>query len=864
MRRLFCWWACLAAVVLQGQPAPQPVEEATIPMASEAPLAVPGQVWQRQAADSALRDGYPQIAATQYQELAAQAEEVDPGLLLNWSTALLAMGRLEQAREKLAQLPDPALPPARLRRALLAVLDGNWTQASSELEGLGVSTLPVADRSWYYLARAWLADHEDEDDDAREAFQAAQEAARSPGLVAQFELMQRTFELRHGTANEGELEQLRRTQRELAGARAAFEAGRLRAITLARLERRDEAVAVVEELLRTPGVDDFQLRPQFLLLLGLVAGEESGRSRVALRELVSLTQAPRELQQVALQILAANAFQSSDAAEFRESLNRWIEQAPPHPLTDRLLLLRAQLGARRGDLDVAERDAKAVVERFPGSRLVDPAYELLAQVNWRRDPPRYRTAADFLQRLRQRLQAGPERARLSVLIGDSYFLNEDYASAAEAYGNALRETGLADAGQVLYQQVLSEIRGGRLDAATEHLNTQGIVPLANEARWRAEWNLIDARRRAGQSEAARERITRLLSPELIEGFSLPLRLRLRWLQLRLALDAGDAAEVPARVDAVLQRVASADNATLAAAERERLTSYFRLIQGEAYFQLGQSEQGSAVFEELRRTAPGSGPAILSYLVAAREGAVQNRLVQAQQNLIELADLYPNSEYAPLALWEAALYAERRGLDSTYQEAINILERLAKAYPEHPLLFYVRLKQADISRKLNDFGTALLLYERVRNQFPQHPERFRAEMSRADVLMAAGSAQQPERLASAVLEYERLADLPSAPLDLRIEASYKWGKALTLSNDRDRAQGVYWGTLERFWPEAEAGKLGTQGRYWLSRTILELAGYLEQGSRSQQALDLYRRLEASGLPGASLARQRISRLVPAAE
>jgi len=832
-----------------------------VPLAEQAPIATPGEAWQRQAAESALRNGYPQIAATLYRRLAEGQGTLDARFLLNWSTALLASGEVEQAGEKLAQLPDPQMPEARLRRALIEILNREWERAADALEDLAATDVPAIDRSWYYLAQAWLADHEDEDEDAREAFQNAQQAAASPGLAAQFDLMQRAFELRRGTASEAELEDLRETQEEMAGSRAAFEAGRLRAITLARLNRRDRAVAVVEELLRTPGLDDFQLRPQFLLLLALVAGEDTGRSRVALRELLSLPQAPRDLQRVALQLLASNAFQVSDPAEFRESLNRWIEQTPPHPLIDRLLLVRAQLAAQRGDLDAAERDAKALLERFPGSRLVDAALELLAQVNWRREPPRYRTAADYLQRLRQRLQAGGERARLSVLIGDSYFLNSDYASAAEAYGNALRETGLGPAGPVLYQQVLSEIRAGRLEEAASHLDGVSPVPLDAEARWRAEWNLLDAWRRAGNSERARQRLQRLLNADIVSNLSLPLRLRLRWLRLRLALDMGDAAEVPARVDAILQELAETEDAALSTAERERLASYFRLIQGEAYFQLGQSEQGSAVFEELRRIAPGSGPAILSYLVSAREGAVQNRLVQAQQNLIELADLYPQSEYAPLALWEAALYAERRGLDSTYQEAINILERLANEYPDHPLLFYVRLKQADLSRKLNDFGTALLLYERVRNQFPQHSERFRAEMARADVLMAAGSAQQPERLASAILEYERLADLPAAPLDLRVEASYKWGKALNLQGERERAKATFWGTLERFWPDAEAGRLGTQGRYWLSRTIIELTGYLEQDGQLEQALRLYRRMLESGLPGETLARERIQRLMP---
>jgi len=59
-------------------------------------------------------------------------------------------------------------------------------------------------------------------------------------------------------------------------------------------------------------------------------------------------------------------------------------------------------------------------------------------------------------------------------------------------------------------------------------------------------------------------------------------------------------------------------------------------------------------------------------------------------------------------------------------------------------------------------------------------------------------------------------------------------------------------------------LKTQGRYWIARTLLDLAGMLEAKGTlegAEQASRIYEQLIESGLPGRAIARARLAALRP---
>lgn len=843
-----------------------PLMPAIGPMASTA--VAEGWRWRLQAADAALAEGFSSLAAGFYQDVLD-----DPGLnetavapaQLNLATALLASGELEQAAAVLATIgaEDPGLAVrVALRRAWLTYLEGRPTAAARLVRDFRLSQLPATDYPWGLVLTALLRHADGEYEEANALFDEALEAAPSEGLRNQFELLRLRGELVAGEPREEVVTELRMTARALEGQVGEAEASRLLAVALARLGRGDEALEVIEQELQRPGIVGTPRRFDFLLLLSLIAGDESGRGRLSLRQILSGDAEPAT-QRIALSLLAQAPFQGPFRNEFLVFLGELIGDPEQSPLLDEFLGTRALLHALDRNFVQAEADALRLVEQFPGSDLFAEMHRLLAYVNWSREPPRYRTAASYVNQLREFVDDPTARARLTVLMGDCYFLNGDYLNASDAYGSALREPDIQRRGEILFQRVLSEVRAGRLGEAERILDeSAGVVAMDAGRRWQAEWNLLNARRDAGQTAEAFNRLRSLLSQVGTQALTPELEVRVRWLEARLTLEAGRPSETPGLVDALLERVEEVPPEALSSSDRAAVASHALLVKGEALLALGQRSEALAVFANLRTRFPDSGPDMLSYLIEARLAASENSIVEAQSSLINLADRFPESRYAPIALWEAALQVEQRGLDSSYREAISILERLLREYPESPLVYFARLKQADLSRLLNDFGTALVLYERILAEYPEHPDRYRAELSRADCLLARGSARADSLVAASVV-YERLLLDPGVPLDAQIEAGFKWGIALRQRELPEGARRAFYTVKQRGLDDPErAVRLGAQGRYWMARTLLEL-GSLQEAMNTLEgfahARDLYRQLIAANLPGQEVARSRLDRL-----
>jgi cellulose synthase operon protein C len=266
-----------------------------------------------------------------------------------------------------------------------------------------------------------------------------------------------------------------------------------------------------------------------------------------------------------------------------------------------------------------------------------------------------------------------------------------------------------------------------------------------------------------------------------------------------------------------------------------------------------------VLRRVRAEHPGSDAATYSYIVEAQAYSDRNQLVDAQRLFTRLADDLPTSRYAPYALYQAALNAERRGQDSYLADAIRLIERLVSEYPQSHLVFYARFKQADLFRKLNLFAPAVQIYEQLVIEHSGHQDILAAELARADCYanLASGDVSQLE---SALIIYERLMVLPSATIDLRAEAGFKRGHALLRRGNPERAQAVWWELVSNFvLEETRPSHLGGRARYWLARSLLELGRSLEASARLDEARQAYHLMVQQGLPGSQLARSALSRL-----
>lgn len=813
-----------------------------------------------EAAQRAQEMGFPSVAEEIYRGLAEDARVDRARAALGWATALLDQGRASEAQRVLDAHAETHGAAWHLRAGLAAAQQRKFDAARNEAGQVKVEELAENDRGWAYFLQGVIAEAGGEMPKAREAFEQAENAAGSEQAKARFVLAREQTRLRTGAVSEAVLEETRRNVERFQGRRIGYDYAKTYAAMLDAAGKKSEAAAVLQKQLLATPAEERGATDDFRLLLGLIAGGGEGAGRAALAALLA-TGSDATKQRVALQLLARDATRPAARAQLRADLDRLIAQTPAHPILEDLLLTRAQLALQEKDYARAEDDARALLQRFPGSLLKANALGVLTSAAW--EQRRYRTAADLGAKAAAELPPGEMRAQFNVLVAEAWFRAGDFRTAADAYAAALREAPAGSAaGDLMFQRLLAEIETGRLDAAQTMLDQMARDPaFTPELRWQAEWNLARALQLRGETAAAYERVNRLLAEAPAAGLSDELRARMGWLQARLSLDAGAPERTLQLADALV-----ANGEKLPDTLKAEIGSTAALLKAEALFALGREPDALAQLQKVRGDFPKSDAAVYSYIVEADHYAKLDKTVEAQQLLTKLVDEFPGNTYAPYALYQAALQAERRGQDANYIEANKLIEQLVTRYPRSDLVFYARLKQGDLLRKLNQFPQAQQVYETLVNNFSQHSDVLVAQLALAECHNAQAAADPGHAEAAATL-FEHLRDRGDAPVDLRVEAGYNLGYTLTRRGQVARAQQVWWQDVVKAFllNQDVAAQLGAKGRYWMARTLLELGASFEQQAKLEEARNAWSLILQAKLPGEALARARLARFnVPEAK
>jgi hypothetical protein len=879
--------AFLIAVGLRGQEVGLPVVGTPDSTARAAPLLRPGEakpipsdsIVREEAAKCALQLGFSPAAEALLRELLESPEATGSArnrLVLELTAALLDQGRLADAEQALTQFSGPRGSGYHLRAGLIAAYRRQTDAARQDAAQVKIDDLPPAERGWLRFLEGMIADEASDLARRDEAYNEAVKISVSDLQRARFELERQRVRLLTGRATEQEAAALRQNMERMQGQKTGYDFARSYAIALNLLGRKGEAVAVLQRQLQSLRPEEKQTLDDMRLLLGLIAGPENGVGRNALFGLLDRA-VSKESQRAALQLLARGSDDGAARAGFRAKLDQLIAAPTPHPIKEDLLAFRAQVALKEKNYSGAEEDAQTLLESFPGSQLKTQALGVLTGVAW--ELRRYRTAAGRAVLLRAELPPGDARAQLGVLVADAYFRAGDYRNAADAYGSALREPPAAvHPGVLQFQQVLSEILdaqdlfdSAQLDAAHKRLGdaealldsaaaTPGSDPVS---RWEGEWNLAQALQVHGRTAEALQRVMRLVNEPGAAAQPPEHAVRMAWLQARLAFQAGSPDDAIRLVDALLARLGSGAWGALSPEFKSAVASTSVLLKAQALLKSSKArpaaaQEGLDLLKRLRTDYHDTDAAVYSFIAEADYYTEGNVIVEAQRLCTNLADSYPHSKYAPFALYEAALNAERLGQDSSYEEAERLIERLVTNYPKDDLVFYARLKQGDLFRKLNQFGSAQGVYEFLTINFPRQQDVLLAQLALADCHYAQAGTD-PSHWESALAIYERLQDLPTAPTDLRVEAGFMHGNALNKRGNGDRAQATWMLVVNSFLLDpAQAAKLGAKGRYWMSRTLLELGDLYERSAKLDQARQAYELLLRQKLPGGMLAQRRLMR------
>ena len=821
------------------------------------------------AAQRAQELGFPATAVELYRAALAAPNADRATLTLGLVTALLDDGRVAEAESALNGWIGLRGSAWQLRAGLAAATARKIDAAKAALAAVKETELAPSDRAWWFYLQGLLAGESGDVKATNKFFEQAQAAAVTELARTRFRLdAERILLRRSGTGNEADLAGQRQAMTRFAGQATGYGAARTYAANLNALGRKSEAVAVIQQQLLGLPRDERQFADDFRLWLGLIAGATDGAGRAALLELVA---GGRDgvRQRLALRLLAQASEKNPGRGQLRAELGRWIAETPAHALQEEFYLYRANLLLGDKSYAAAEDDARALLEKFPGSPLRAEAWEVLTGAAW--EQRRYRLAADSAKKAAAALPAGARRAELGVLVAEAWFRAQDFRPAADAYAAVLRDPPVGLKPEILsalrFQRVQAEIEAGTPEAAQTVLDALAAEPgFAVEDRWQAEWNLARALQARGASgvAAAFARVERLLGGTVEAGLPAKLRARLEWLRARLALDVEPAQPAKALeyLRALTPEALAKSLANESVALRTELASAAALLQAQALFKQGKEEAGVAQLKKLREDFKDSDAAVASYLEEADHYAKQFNAVQAQQLYTDLADKFPGNINAPYALYFAALQAEARGDgDATLKEAQNLVDKLVQKYPQSELVFAARLKQGHLLRKLSQFPQAQQTYESLVNAFATSPDVVLAQLALAECHNAQ-AASDPSHLESALVLLEHVRDRVDAPLDVRIEAGFNLGVVLRQRGELEKAAVGWWrDVVSPFLLDAKmAAQLSerAKGRYWMARTLIEFGGLREQQGKLEEAKEAWLLLLKAGLPGEAQAKARLAK------
>lgn len=850
-------------------------------------------------AENALRAGLPALAADLCRrELAdktlSNAER--DRLLLALSAAQLARGDYAGAEASLAETVGDS-PRKRLRGAFAAIGRGRADEAETLLAGIAPDALPREERPQLFLSRALTASFLGKEADAAAAFSEAENAfpRESERERVRFLRQWASVAAAGGAVPAEELAALKASRDAARGTPVFADAGKLYAVALAKSGDRAGALAALRETVPVPA----DSAADFALLEGLLAEDPGSEEARAAFLRVIAARPPRSRQAAAFAGLLNgvrslwNAGKKEEAILAANGVEKSLNALPQDDqVRDLELFTRMRVAHEIGNFRLAETLAEELNSRFPASPFVRDALRLLAGIAMQEQE--YRRAVPLLERLRAAEMSPEEAVRTDILIADCNFLSGDYALAADAYARVSEKNALSgdELGVIFFRQADSEIRSGNVAAAAALTDSPFVKNVPAEWTMRAECLVVEALFQEGfRAEAAARAKNFLERADVPPDF----RMRVLWVQALLALDEDDPETALRDADLIAETAAeldgnAAENLKKTAPELE---SRAVLLKSRALFLSGKDAEGLRLLGELRERWPDSASAVVSWLEEGRrfsELGKPSRALVCYETLIERYGAQEKfREYAAVAAFEAAQAAATIGRP---EEAVKQMQTLISRYPQSPLVFYARLRQADFFRILNDFDSALAVYDNLIAVESERPEMRVAEMRRADTLRAIAARAESDAVARGVFTdalnkaeaaYERLFSLPDQPLSLKAEAGYKWGYAVAESvpagggddaasaaareQARERARTIYWKTVSDTLAAARergSGALDASAGYWLSRCLFALAGSYEEAGDYESARSVYGNiLEWSGeglIPGKSYAEWRLKKIL----
>jgi len=444
---------------------------------------------------------------------------------------------------------------------------------------------------------------------------------------------------------------------------------------------------------------------------------------------------------------------------------------------------------------------------------------------------RFTEAAVIFRRLGE--IPGADRLFLLRREADMFHAAGRYAEAAEIYRKAAEAA--PDNSEPRIMQADSLERAGKIDEAEQVLR---LLPSDNKARIRLAGILADR----GKTEEAHK-----LYSEIIAGETNNTALK-----ASACLGRGRAAYRLFRFDSALADLQTAEKANPILMNEARFLSVLCL------YGLGKEEEAREAGAAYLLNCPDSSFLPDMALWIARYDFNRGRYAEARAAFLNFAKRWPKNSWADTALVWAARAAVQ---EHDYTGAIELLSNLIKSYPNSSRRTEARFLQAESLFELARFEEAVILLNDITTREPESEWSLKAWGRKGDALLSLG-ADNTARYAEALKAYREMLQFPGITPDQMVQARFKVGRCLEkMDKQEESLEQYYTQVILKFlsdYPQDETA-FSSDGIGWFIKATYQAIDILERTGRSEEALQILRRIGRAQIPGTEILSQWMERI-----
>ncbi len=778
--------------------------------------------------------------------------------LLDMVTFLIAQQNFTEAELYLQKIAFGELKdPIYLRLALIALATGNDLRAKTYVSKLTESACSPQDRPWYFLLQALLQGDKQLEHFAKLALAACTNQTQKQvfeTLFSRERILQESFKPEY-------LQKLKeKSVSEAIPVKEKYLFLKQYLFVLYKLGRYQEILDVIGSTLKNAKDFDPTMVSELNLLQATLMDETGRDSSLLFQSILSNAKLDAAILKRALAYIVHSKYFATHEESLLAFINSLIDSQ--HPLTGELLYAKALLLVKKGQWESAEALCQQILSTgtYSQSENRQKMDYFLAYCSLNKSPAQYRTAADCFQNARK---STPENtylhAKLGRLIADCYFLNGDFEIALRFYEETLRNPTLSDkqVQAVAYQIILTLLQLDRIERANAFLEKGFLGTHVQQIHyWRAFYAVVKSLMGKGLFKEASEKIEKVFKDN---SKDVPLEefLKLSYVRAEIAFENKQWSSVMSLIDNIVSSLTLPAAISLTAKRQDAIRAKALFLKAKVLLQQQKEQEASMLLETLRAQYPKSPVVPQSYVDEAIWYENKAHYVKAQQILVQMVDQFPSHELAPIALYKAAINASQRGKDYL-NEAVALIEKLAKQYSQSPLIYYARLKQGDWLREVGDFSAAEKLYDQLLKQSTNVQNSQYLEFLKIKCVLAQEVDVQTQTRCATIENLERFFKTQPLSEDFHLEVGFFLGYTLEKTEPaKDKeVKALYWELIAPYIADKKPIALGSTGVYWLTRLILELADLLEKGDDGPSAEKLYHFILDHQLPAELIAKSKL--------